>query len=51
MSMARPVLSQDITDGTNKLSIAKPATGSKLLKIIGIEGNDVVAARKVSLQS
>ena len=47
----RPILSQDITDGTSKLSIAKPATGSKLLKIIGLEGNEVAAARKVPLQS
>jgi hypothetical protein len=47
----RPVLSRDITDGTNKLSMAKPTTGSKLLKIIGLGGNEVVAARKVSLQS
>jgi C-terminal processing protease CtpA/Prc len=47
----RPILSKDITDGTHKLSIAKPTTESKLLKIIGLEGNEVVAARKVSLHS
>jgi C-terminal processing protease CtpA/Prc len=45
----RPVLSQDVVDGTNKLSIGKPNTGSRLLKFIGMEGNNVVAAKKVFL--
>jgi hypothetical protein len=45
----RPVLSQDVVDGTNKLSIGKPNTESRLLKFIGLEGNNVVAAKKVFL--
>jgi C-terminal processing protease CtpA/Prc len=46
---SRPVLSQDVTDGTNKLSIGNPSTGARLLKIIGLKENEVVAARKVFL--
>ena len=45
----RPVHSQDVVDGNNKLSIGKPSGGSRFLKIIGLEGNNVVAVKKVSL--
>ena len=42
-------ISQDVVDGNNKLSIGKPSGGSRFLKIIGLEGNNVVAVKKVSL--
>ena len=45
----RPVLSQEIVDGNNKLSIGKPSSGSRFLKIVGLEGNNIVAAKKVFL--
>jgi C-terminal processing protease CtpA/Prc len=45
----RPVLSKDVVDGNNNLSIAKPSDGSQFLKIIGFEGNNVVAVKKISL--
>lgn len=45
----RPVLSQDVTDGTYKLSIGKPSTGARRLRVIGLKGNEVVAARKTTL--
>ena len=45
----RPVHSQDVVDGNNKLSIGKPSGESRFLKIIGLEGNNVVAVKKVSL--
>jgi C-terminal processing protease CtpA/Prc len=45
----RPVLSQDVADGINKLNIGKPSSEARLLKIIGLKGNDVVAAKKVFL--
>jgi C-terminal processing protease CtpA/Prc len=45
----RPVLSQDVVDGANKLNIGKPSTGSRLLKIVGLEGNNAVAAKKIFL--
>ena len=43
--------SQDVVDGNNKLSIGKPSDGSQFLKIIGLEGNNVVAVKKVPLAS
>jgi hypothetical protein len=42
----RPVLSQDVTDGTSKLILDKLGTSAKLVKIIGLKGNEIVAARK-----
>ena len=45
----RPVHSQDIVDGNNNLSIGKLSDGSQFLKIIGFEGNNVVAVKKVPL--
>jgi hypothetical protein len=44
----RPALSQNVTDGTNKIIIDKPSTDAKLIKIIGIKGNQIVATRKIS---
>jgi hypothetical protein len=45
----RPFHSQDITDGTNRLSISKPSAGARLVKIIGLKENEVVVARKIFL--
>jgi hypothetical protein len=45
----RPSLSQDVIDGTNKLSISKPSTDARLVKIIGLKVNEVVATRKIFL--
>jgi hypothetical protein len=45
----RPVHSQDVVDGKNILSIGKPSDGSDL-KIIGFEGNNVVAVRKNAMK-
>jgi C-terminal processing protease CtpA/Prc len=45
----RPSHSQVVTDGTNRLSISKPSTGARLVKIIGLKENEVVAARKMFL--
>ena len=42
----RPVLSQDVADGTSKLIVDKLGTNAKLVKIIGLKGNEIVAARK-----
>ncbi|HKG88041.1 MAG TPA: hypothetical protein VKA95_06915 [Nitrososphaeraceae archaeon] len=43
----RPVLSQNVTDGTNKLSIEAPENSAQLLEIVGLMRNEVVASRKV----
>jgi hypothetical protein len=40
----RPVLSQNITDGTNKLIIDKPSADAKSIKIIGVKESEIVAA-------
>jgi C-terminal processing protease CtpA/Prc len=45
----RPVLSQNVTDGTNKLSIKSPENSSEQIDIIGLMGSEVVATRKVFL--
>jgi hypothetical protein len=45
----RPVLSRDVVDGANKLMIDKPRSDAKLIKIIGLKGNEIVATRKVFL--
>lgn len=42
----RPVLSQDVGDGTSKLVVDKLGTSAKLVEIIGLKGNEIVAARK-----
>jgi C-terminal processing protease CtpA/Prc len=44
----RPVLSQNVTDGINKIIIDKPSTDVKMVKIIGLKGSEIVATRKVS---
>ena len=46
----RPVLSQNITDGINKLSIGAPGNSAQVLKIVGLMRNEVVASRKVLLK-
>lgn len=46
----RPVLSQNVTDGINKLSIEESANSAQKLEIIGLMKNEVVASRKVFLQ-
>jgi C-terminal processing protease CtpA/Prc len=45
----RPVLSQNVTDGTTKLRIDTPNTNAQLLEIVGLKTNEVVATRKVIL--
>jgi hypothetical protein len=45
----RPVLSQNVTDGTTKLRIDTPSTNAQLLEIVGLKTNEVVATRKVIL--
>jgi hypothetical protein len=45
----RPVLCQDVVDGANKLNIGKPSKGSRLLKMVGLEGNNAVTAKKIFL--
>ena len=46
----RPILSQDVTDGTNKLSISKPTDKIAIIKIIGLKENEVVASSKHALR-
>ena len=43
----RPVLSQYLHDGSNELTIGKLDTTPRLIKILGLEGEEVVAARKI----
>lgn len=45
----RPIHSYSVTDGPNKIIIDKPDSEEKLIKIIGVKGSEIVAARKVSL--
>jgi hypothetical protein len=45
----RPSHSQAVTDGSSRLNISKPSTGARLIKIIGLKENEVVAARKMFL--
>ena len=45
----RPILSQNMADGTNKITIDRPKAGEKVLDIVGLKTNEVVAARKVFL--
>ena len=47
----RPVLSQNVTDGTTKIRIDTPSTSAQLLEIVGIDTNEVVAIRKVILKA
>jgi Peptidase family S41 len=42
----RPVFSQDVADGNSKLIVDKRGTSAKLVRIIGVKGNEIVAARK-----
>jgi hypothetical protein len=45
----RPVLSQNVTDGTKQINIDKPGARAKLIKFVGLERNEVAASRKVIL--
>lgn len=45
----RPLLSQDISDGTAKLKIDRPGASAKLLEIVGLSDRDVVATKKMLL--
>jgi hypothetical protein len=47
----RPVDSQDVTDGTNKLSIKAPDHNAEMLEIVGVMKNEIVAARKIILKT
>gem|GEM_PF-3172517 len=45
----RPVLSQNVTDGTTKLHINTTSINVQMLEIVGLNTNEVVATRKVIL--
>lgn len=47
----RPVLSQYITDVTNKIRIESPGSSAQKIEIVGLVKNEIVAARKLWLQN